>query len=453
MFTPRAHQSKFADMFGTKKRVLNFDGCGTGKTLSCVLAVQRHFPGKRVLVFAPLTILEPAWGKDLAFGWPQTTVAIASGSMSKKLKAFNSKAQWVITNHDSVKMVVENELYKDFDVVIIDEGDAFRNRTSKRSKAMVTVAKHVEMFCLMTGTPTPKSVTDIWHLAFLVDAGERLGQNFFGFRQQVCDARPVPGAPPGAMDFTDKEGANDHVSLQLSDITTRVTLNDVAELPDTTYRTVLVDLPSKLRAQYEFLKKQSIMALDSGEVVTAIHAGSRMQKLLQVLSGALYDEYGEARNVHVDRYALVMDLAEEADHSLVAFNWTHQREGLVAEAKKRKITYEIIDGSVPASRRSGIVERFQAGLIQTLFVHPQSAGHGLTLTRANRIIWASPNYRADLYEQLNHRIIRTGQVRKTEIIHIAAANSVEETVYEKLMGKQVRMLDLLNTLKELAQAA
>jgi hypothetical protein len=44
-------------------------------------------------------------------------------------------------------------------------------------------------------------------------------------------------------------------------------------------------------------------------------------------------------------------------------------------------------------------------------------------------------------------------VRKTEIIHIAAANSVEETVYEKLMGKQVRMLDLLNTLKELAQAA
>ena len=255
------------------------------------------------------------------------------------------------------------------------------------------------------------------------------------------------------MDFTDKEGANDHVSLQLSDITTRVTLNDVAELPDTTYRTVLVDLPSKLRAQYEFLKKQSIMALDSGEVVTAIHAGSRMQKLLQVLSGALYDEYGEAKNVHVDRYALVLDLAEEADHSLVAFNWTHQREGLVAEAKKRKITYEIIDGSVPASRRSGIVERFQAGLIQTLFVHPQSAGHGLTLTRANRIIWASPNYRADLYEQLNHRIIRTGQVRKTEIIHIAAANSVEETVYEKLMGKQVRMLDLLNTLKELAQAA
>lgn len=193
--------------------------------------------------------------------------------------------------------------------------------------------------------------------------------------------------------------------------------------------------------------------LESGQLINAIHAGSRMQKMLQLLSGAVYDEKGEPKDLHVERHKLVLDMVQETDHCLVAFNWRHQKEGLVAEAKKRNIRFEVIDGSVPAHKRVDIVNRFQAGELEVIFAHPQSAGHGLTLTKANRIIWASPTYRADLYEQFNHRIYRTGQVRKTEIIHIAAADTAEEEVYEKLMDKKAKMDDLLSTLVQLERAA
>jgi SNF2 family DNA or RNA helicase len=216
---------------------------------------------------------------------------------------------------------------------------------------------------------------------------------------------------------------------------------------------VTVELPRKIRRDYEFLKRESVLALESGEMLNAVHAGSRMQKLLQTLSGGVYNEDGSVINVHKERYELVLDLVEETDHALVAFNWTHQRDGLITEAKKRKISYAVIDGDTPSLERNRIVHQFQRGNIHVIFAHPQSAGHGLTLTMANRVIWASPTYRADLYEQFNHRIVRTGQQRKTEIIHIAAEETVEEEVYQKMLNKQMNMIDLLNTIAGLSQAA
>ena len=453
VFEPFAHQETFANLWGREERVLNFDGCGTGKTLACIHAVKTYWPEARVLVLAPLSILTPAWGKDLRFGWPETTYAIAAGTAAKKRKAITGEAQWVITNHDTVKMIDQENLASNFDVLIVDEGDAFRNRTSMRSKAINRIAADIDKMALMTGTPSPNTILDMWHLAFLIDRGERLGKNFFGFRQQVCDPKAILGAPAGAMKWEDKDGAADHVTLMLSDITSRVALNDVQELPETIYREVPVELPPKLRRDYEFLKRESVLALETGQMLNAVHAGSRMQKLLQTLSGGVYNEDGSVVNVHKERYELVLDLVEETDHALVAFNWTHQRDGLVAEATKRKLKFAVIDGGTPLLERNRIVYQFQQGNLQVIFAHPQSAGHGLTLTVANRVIWASPTYRADLYEQFNHRIVRTGQQRKTEIIHIAAENTVEETVYEKMLDKQMNMIDLLNTIAGLSQAA
>ena len=452
-FTPFLHQERFANLWGFQGRVLNFDGCGTGKTLACIHTVKTYWPDARVLVLAPLSILTPAWSKDLRFGWPESTYAIAAGTAAKKRKAFEGDAQWVITNHDTVKMIAKEGYAKDFDVLIIDEGDAFRNRSSARSKALSAVSDVIPKMTLMTGTPTPNTILDMWHLAYLVDRGERLGKNFFGFRQQVCDPKPILGAPPGAMEWKDKDGAADHVTMMLSDITSRVALDDVQELPETVYREVTVELPKKLRRDYEFLKRESMLALENGEMLNAVHAGSRMQKLLQTLSGGVYNEDGSVVNVHKERYELVLDLVEETDHALVAFNWTHQRDGLIAEAKKRRLNYAVIDGDTKPLERNRIVYQFQQGNIHVIFAHPQSAGHGLTLTRANRIIWASPTYRADLYEQFNHRIVRTGQERRTEIIHIAAENTVEEEVYAKMLDKQMNMIDLLNTVAGLFDAA
>ena len=451
-YTPMKHQVAFGKLWSSIHRVLNLDGCGTGKTMSCIHAVKEYWPNARVLVLAPLSILRSAWGGDLDKFWPETTWDIAYAKNRAKVFG-NTEKQWVITNHDAVKTILQNSWHKDFDIFIVDEADVFRNRVTQRTRALITVAEFFEIVSLMTGTPTPRSVTDIWSLAYAIDGGQRLGKNFFAFRNQVCNAEPIPGVA-NAMKWTDKPQARSQVVGMLADVCTRVQLSDVVELPDTIVREIPVELPATLRRQYEEMKRESMLMLESGQFVNAIHAGARRQKLLQMLSGAVYsDTKGTYVDMHPDRSQLVIDLVLEADHSLVAFNWQHQRAGLEKAAKKEGIPYGVIDGSTPVAKREWLVSEFQAGRLQTLFCHPQSAGHGLTMTLAQRVIWASPTDRADLYEQFNHRMRRNGQKRKTEIIHVAAENTLEESVYDNMLGKKFRQDELLSLFSNLRQVA
>ena len=103
--------------------------------------------------------------------------------------------------------------------------------------------------------------------------------------------------------------------------------------------------------------------------INAVHAGALTKKLLQLCTGAVYDEDGTVVGLHEDRYNLVMELVEQRNHSLVAFNWSHERDFLVAQAEKRGIKYGVIDGSTPANKRKDIVDRMQAGQLKVVFAH------------------------------------------------------------------------------------
>ena len=221
------------------------------------------------------------------------------------------------------------------------------------------------------------------------------------------------------------------------------------DLPDNIIRTVNTRLTPNVQKQYKLLADESVLYTKSG-TVNAVHAAARVKKLLQLVTGAVYDEDGVVQFVHQERYDIVMTLVAQRAHSLEAFNWKHERDALVEIAQKEGISYEVIDGSVKAEKRNDIVSRYQAGQIKVLFCHPQSAGHGLTLTKANTVIWCSPTYNAEHYQQFNQRIYRAGQTQKTETILIQARGTWEPEVYKKLNTKLGRMENLLHILKEVS---
>ena len=234
----------------------------------------------------------------------------------------------------------------------------------------------------------------------------------------------------------------------LKDITVRHALEDCIDLPDNLTRIVYTTLTKKVRDLYETLATQSCLYTQQG-TINAVNAGARVKKLLQLVSGGIYDEEGKVTYFHQNRYDLIIDLIKARKHSLVAFNWKHERDALIKLAESQKISYEVIDGDVPPKKRVDIVQRFQAGQLQVLFAHPQSAGHGLTLTKATTCIWCSPTYNAEHFQQFNRRIHRAGQNKKTETILIAAKDTWETKVYDKLNGKLGRMENLLHILTKL----
>jgi SNF2 family DNA or RNA helicase len=399
-----------------------------------------------MLVLAPLSILEASWADDIKKFQPHLTYEIAYAK--NREKAFASDAKIILINHDGIKWILENDkknnILKDFDTLCIDEFTAFKNRTSQRSKACKKVAQNFDYRIAMSGTPNSNTILDLWHPTLIVDDGERLGKNFFNFRFEVCQST-FNGF---AQIWKDKPDAEERTAAQLIDINIRHELETCLDMPEQSYTNRLVTLPPKIMKQYKAFADESVLHT-SEATISAIHAGSRVKKLLQLCTGAVYDENGDAKGIHNERYELVMELVEERKHSLVAFNWKHEVKALSELATKKGIKHAVINGDTPVKKRKEIVDAMQAGELQVVFCHPQSAGHGLTLTKATTVIWASPTYNAEHYTQFNRRIYRAGQTKKTEVIHIAANGTFETDVYEKLQVKTARMEELLTLLKNL----
>jgi SNF2 family DNA or RNA helicase len=439
---PYAHQQTTTDFIVDTKCCLITSDPGTGKTRAVLDA--HVILGGKALVLAPLSILEAAWGEDIDKFQPNIKYGVAYAKNRKQVFEDN-KNEMVITNFEAVNFLQKNPQYlKQFDTIVIDEFTAFKNREAKRSKNLNKIISHFTNRIAMSGTPNSNTILDIWHPVFLVDGGERLGSRFYAFRNQAC----TPKFNGFANEWVDKPGIEEAVANKLSDICIRYALSDCMDLPDKIVRTINTKLTPNVQKQYKTLAEESVLYTKSG-TVNAVHAAARVKKLLQLVTGAVYDEDGVVQFVHQERYDIVMTLVSQRAHSLVAFNWKHERDALVEMANKEGITYDIIDGSVKPEKRNDIVARYQAGHIKVLFCHPQSAGHGLTLTKANTVIWCSPTYNAEHYQQFNQRIYRAGQTQKTETILIQARNTWEPEVYEKLNTKLGRMENLLHILKEI----
>ena len=439
---PYAHQSETTQFILDNPKCLITSDPGTGKTRAVLDAIQQ-LKG-RTLVIAPLSILEAAWVEDIIKFTPNMTYGVAYAKNRQKVFA-DTTTDVVITNFEAVNFLIKNkQVLKGFTTLVIDEFTAFKNRTAKRSKNMKNLSTLFDNRIAMSGTPNSNTILDVWHPVFLVDEGQRLGARYYAFRHQACTSN-FNGF---ANEWIDKPGIEETVADLLKDICIRYALADCIDLPDKIVRKINTKLTPTIQKMYKLLAEESVLYTKSG-TVNAVHAGARVKKLLQLVTGAVYDEDSVVQFVHQERYDIVMTLVAQRAHSLVAFNWKHERDALIKIADREGITYELIDGSVPAHKRVDIVQRYQAGQIQVLFCHPQSAGHGLTLTKANTVIWCSPTYNAEHFQQFNQRIYRAGQTQKTETILIAAKDTWEPEVYKKLNGKLGKMENLLHVLKEI----
>jgi len=293
----------------------------------------------------------------------------------------------------------------------------------------------------MSGSPHPNGICDLWHQMKILDGGRRLGPSFFAFRSAVCEPVQV-GPRPEHLKWEDKETAQAAVYDLLRDVVIRHKLEDCIDMPKNIVRKVSIKLPSRLMAQYLKMEKDSILQL-KGAKVLAINGAVLYTKLLQIASGSVYNDDGTFSLLDDQRYDLVLDLVQEREHSIVAFQWEHQRDALCAGATKRGITYATIDGKTTTKERLRIVDFFQKGFYQVIFAHPKSAAHGLTLTRGTATIWASPTINLEWFEQFNHRIYRAGQTQRTETIVVCATGTRDDEVYEGCLAKDINMRGLL----------
>lgn len=448
------HQIKSVKFFENVPQGLDLSDPGTGKTRVQIelFRARRRRGGLCMLVLAPKTLLETAWKDDFKRFAPDMTVSVAYAS--NRESAFGSPADVYVTNSDAVKYLAKQNtaFFKKFDTLVVDEISAFKHATSQRSRALKKIAKLFRYRYGLTGTPNSNTILDIWHPVGVIDGGQRLGTSFYHFRSSVCIPIQV-GPQPNMLKWEDRPGSETAVASLISDITMRHKFEECLDIPPNHEYTQTHYLPKPQMRTYLEMEEDAITLLKDGKQISALNAAVVVSKLLQIASGAVYAADSTYSLIDTSRYELVADLIEARKHSLVFFNWTHQRDELKKILDQRGITYAVIDGSTPVRARHDHIDRFQNGLYRVVLAHPQSAAHGITLTRATSTIWCSPTYNLEHYLQGNRRIYRAGQTQKTETLMVLADGTIEGKVYARLKEKNINQAGLLNIVKEMCGGA
>ena len=443
------HQVQSVTLFNKIPAGLDASDPGTGKTRTAieVFAGRRFRGGGCALIVAPRSLLQAAWADDFAKFAPAMRTVIAYSH--NRDKSFMREADVYITNTDAAKWLAERppSFWKKFDTLIIDEISTFKHHTSQRSRAMNKIKKYFKYRYGLTGTPNSNSICDIWHQMFLLDDGKRLGKSFFHFRAQVCKPEQV-GPQPNMIKWVDRPGAEDAVGLLLKDIVIRHKFEECIDIPANHLYEVKYHLSPVQYINYKRMEKDSITKLQTGDTIDAVNAAAVTTKLLQIASGAVYDGASFAHTVDTGRYELVADLVEQRKFCVVFFLWDHQKSNMMQEFDKRGITYVVLDGNTSDTARIEAVKMFQQGFYKVMLAHPQSAAHGLTLTKGTSTIWCSPTYNLEHWIQGNKRIYRAGQTEKTETVMVLAPGTIEDHVYDVLKTKNRKQLDLLSLLEE-----
>ena len=421
---------------------------GLGKTVITLTAVWElvldYFTVSRVLVIAPLRVARDTWPAE-ATKWDHLaglTVAVAVGSKADRLDALAQSAMVTVINRENIPWLVG--YYGDawpFDMVVIDELSSFKNHRAKRFTTLVKTRPNVKRWVGLTGTPASNGLMDVWAQFRLLDGGERLGRFITRYRDRWF----TPDKRNGMQVFTYKprEGAEDEIYDAISDMTLSMRTTDHLQLPELTVTTYAVSLESRERRIYDRLREQMILDLD-GQVIDAASAAALSGKLLQLASGAVYDEHGETVVVHSAKLDALEDLIEAAngENLLVAYWYRHDLERIrqrFPQTKELKTTADI--------------QAWNNGEIALGLIHPASAGHGLNLQQGGHLlVWFSLTWSLELYQQTNARLYRQGQTQPVTITHLATTGTLDQVVLKALEAKdstQAALIDAVTTeLKE-----
>ena len=403
----------------------------------------------KVLVIAPKKVAEGTWGTE-AQKWDHLgdlRISTVLGSEAQRKAALAAKADVYIINRENVVWL--RDLYRNawpFDMVIVDEASSFKSHTAKRFKALASVSCHIRRTVLLTGTPTPNGLMDLWSQIFLLDGGERLQKRFTWYRDIYFEP-DIRGAYGQVYSYRPKKGSEETILNKVSDICISMKAEDYLSLPDIIYDTVPVVLDKKAETAYREMERKMVLDLpEDDEMITALSAAALSTKLLQLSNGAVYDADGSVHAVHeckLDALSeLVEGLHERGKSALVFYQFQHDLDRILTRMHDMpKIVAYMLDSP-------DVIRMWNDGEIDVLLAHPASASYGLNLQAGgNHIIWFGLTWNYEQYVQANARLHRQGQTEKVIVHHLVSQGTRDTDVMKALEHKDEAQQYVLDSLK------
>ena len=440
MYKPFAHQKETASFLTLHRRAFCLSEQGTGKTGGVIWAADYLIKlghVRRVLIICPLSIMQSAWQADLFKIAMHRSVDVAYGSVVKRRAIVEGDAEFVIINYDGVEIMEKEIAAGKFDLIVVDECNAYKTTTTKRWKSLNRIITNSTWLWMLTGTPAAQSPVDAYGLAKLVSP-EKVPKYFTIFKDmvmfKVSQFKWVLKPNAEKIAFTALQPAIRH------------TKKECLDLPDMTYVVRDIELTPQQKKFYNQLK-QRLVVQAAGEQVTAVNAAVGLNKLLQVSCGAVYSDSGETLMFDIkNRYKVLREIIDETKHKILIFApFRHVIDVLSDALTADDFSVAVIRGDVAAGKRTEIFRQFQdTEEPRILLIQPQAAAHGVTLTAADTVVWWGPTPSLEIYAQANARVHRAGQKNPVTIIRLQGS-TVERHIYNLLDSRNndhTKLIDL-----------
>ena len=432
-FTPMQHQIDTSSFFTLYRRAFCFNDPGTGKTLSALWAadyLMKRGDVRRVLILCPLSIMHSAWMGDINQSIIHRSAVVAHHAQAaRRIEMIKKDYEIVITNYDGLNLIAQ-EIINDgrFDLVIVDEANAYKNPSTRRWKALASIIKPETYLWMMTGTPASQSPVDAYGLAKLVNPGG-VPKFFTAWRDKVMNKISM-------FKWSPKPDATATVFAALQPAI-RFTKAQCLDLPPVVTITREVPMTAQQSKYYKMLKEQMLVRA-AGETISAVNAGVAVNKLLQISCGAAYTDDKEVVEFDASPRLNVLDeILEETSRKVIIFAlFRSSIDTILTHLQKQGVGVDAIHGDVTATKRGKIINDFQTtDTIRVLVMQPQATAHGITLTAADTVVFYGPLMSVEMYTQCIARADRKGQDSDKVTVHHIESSPIEKKLFKAMNTK------------------
>lgn len=365
--------------------------------------------------------------------------------VNKKIRAAAPPKAVHITSYENTLWLCE--LYmpgeSPFDMWVFDEIGKLKNPKSPRYKAVRKHTREAKMVVGLNATPAPEGLLDLFTQVGIVDGGKLFGKSFYQWRQKFFVPIDFHG-----FNWRPQIGARELILRDLNTIAFKVDEADLSYQKSMTHTQIEIDLPPKAREAYAEMERRMAIELEGRDDLVAMSAAASSMKLRQISNGFIYDEDKKPIILHEEKQHALADLIDSLGREplLVAYEFSEDLDAI------RRVWKDVpyLGQGLSAAKAAANVDRWNKRELPVMALHWLSAGHGLNLQAGgSHVCWYSLPWSLEGFMQLNGRVDRQGQKRACYGHSIMARDSMDQRVWDALMGKDAEQSEVIASVRKI----
>ena len=404
------------------------DDMGLGKTIQLLALLLREARKGPALVVCPASLCRN-WEREAIRFAPSLHTSILPQNNRKEHLDTMGEGDLLLCSYGILQS--ESELFEGvkWHVIILDEAQAIKNYTAKRTQS--TKRLQADIRIASTGTPVENNLLELWSIFDFLNPG-LLGRAK-EFETRFCqDGMPLPA-----------------LKRLVSPLIMRRKKSEVLDdLPPKTEIVIPVQLTEKELALYEVLRRNAMDKLQGEESASRIAILAELTRLRRFCCHpSLVDKaFGSPmEGAKLQRLMeLVHELRDAGNRTLIFSQYVDFLHLIRNVFDKEQITYQYLDGSTPPAARMKAVDDFQNGQGDFFLISLKAGGTGLNLTAASYVILTDPWWNPAVEQQAADRVHRIGQQQPVTIYRMISSDTVEEKVLELHARKKMSSEEILS---------